>query len=900
VGNRNSWQILCVFVLASWGGLGGCSDDNSGSDDWWGDAGGAGGAGGTHTGGTSGTGGTAADECQTDEDCPAQRPHCSFKECVECVNHTDCEGLTVLCEEGACLTQSCDLTEEEIIAKCGDSGRYCLILSGYDCAEQTCIFGMRDCDDGDRCTQDSCSDTEESCVHTFHPPDGNESGTLECDNGIDDDCDGLTDMQEVSCGGCSLDAECDDGNPCTVDSCVGNACANEPEATLVACDDGDDCTQNDHCYEGACTGAPLDEDGDGHGAVQCGGDDCDDEDPERHPGKVETPGPLCNDGIDNDCSGQMDDWDGGCHPVCLREWCWRMPHLYEWNNSAATQAPDGSIWFATSQGAVVRWDGTTWTALDSGTTKALTGIWASPAGNIWVIAAEGFVATWDGVTWTTLDPPPIETTVSGTRVGDLLSVGGLDDNNVWVGSWYGDVGMWDGVEWTGQAHDDVSMNGPTTTGLAVASNGTVYAASSEGLFMNTGGTWALADPTGTGRIALIDDDDIWVTGADSMLHYDGNVWTSVTGGPVEPHAVWAAGTDDVWVVHGSGPLSHFDGLAWTEVAVVAGNRSAFWALAGTSDGDVWYGGDNGRLVNWDGTASQVLAAGHIALVDERAFHTVFMLDPQTGWAAGEYGVVFAYDGARWSAMPENVNDDNYSGDEDNNYGLWADSPTDLFLVGHSQKASFLERWDGTAWTELATIPSVRFRSVWGTAPDSVWVTATTGTGGTVYFWNGTQLQESWTGAPSNISDVDGSSATDVWVVGSELAHYDGSGWSAVALPCGPVSLKALAVTGPDDVWVGGSVSSGSSCGDVDGIVARYHAGVWTLPPPSVQVNAVKDIWASASDDVWVLDAENVLRYDGATWSTTERAGAMANSISATPTGSIWGVGGHRTILERAR
>ena len=49
----------------------------------------------------------------------------------------------------------------------------------------------------------------------------------------------------------------------------------------------------------------LDEDGDGHLASECGGDDCDDGDPSIHGGAAE----ICDDGADNDCDGEVDEYD---------------------------------------------------------------------------------------------------------------------------------------------------------------------------------------------------------------------------------------------------------------------------------------------------------------------------------------------------------------------------------------------------------------------------------------------------------------------------------------------------------------------------------------------------------------------------------------------------------------
>ena len=80
-----------------------------------------------------------------------------------------------------------------------------------------------------------------------------------------------------NCGGCGI--SCDDGDPCTVDTCVAGDCVNTPivcdddilhrrscvdwEVRLHAgarqtCDDGDACTEKDQCQaDGSCAGTQI-------------------------------------------------------------------------------------------------------------------------------------------------------------------------------------------------------------------------------------------------------------------------------------------------------------------------------------------------------------------------------------------------------------------------------------------------------------------------------------------------------------------------------------------------------------------------------------------------------------------------------------------------------------------
>ena len=70
----------------------------------------------------------------------------------------------------------------------------------------------------------SCVNGVEKCVPGSPAIEG-PAGSPSCSNGIDDDCDGTTDGADPSCqaAGCSNDADCDDSDPCTDDTCAKEA-----------------------------------------------------------------------------------------------------------------------------------------------------------------------------------------------------------------------------------------------------------------------------------------------------------------------------------------------------------------------------------------------------------------------------------------------------------------------------------------------------------------------------------------------------------------------------------------------------------------------------------------------------------------------------------------------------
>jgi hypothetical protein len=142
-----------------------------------------------------------------------------------------------------CTDDSCDsktgCVNANNTAACNDSDA-CTATDACDGGE--CVGGKApNCDDANLCTDDGCK-PESGCFNT--------NNTDGCDDG--DECTSADTCSNGKCvSGKTLD--CNDKNPCTVDSCdakTGCVNANNSEP----CDDGDACTTADSCSDSQCVG----------------------------------------------------------------------------------------------------------------------------------------------------------------------------------------------------------------------------------------------------------------------------------------------------------------------------------------------------------------------------------------------------------------------------------------------------------------------------------------------------------------------------------------------------------------------------------------------------------------------------------------------------------------------
>lgn len=236
------------------------------------------------------------------------------------------------------------------------------------------------------------------------------------------------------------------------------------------------------------------------------------------------------------------------------------------------------------------------------------------------------------------------------------------------------------------------------------------------------------------------------------------------------------------------------------------------------------------------------------------------------YALGLVGSLFHYDGTQWTAsvvLPTNVL---WS-------ALWCASPNDIFLAAyaHGERGS-IYHFDGTVLTlQVDDLPG-RIRDIWGSARDNVYVV---GDNGAILHYDGISWETVDSGTSEGIREIWGLPTGELFtvlyheygIVRNEVMYNNGSSWKTL------LSSRH----GILDVWA-------SSLQNMyvidDDQVLRYDGENWTAVLTGVEQ---AKIWGSVEGDVYVKDQHSVWHFDGNSWQES-------TSMPDTYYGEIWGSG----------
>jgi hypothetical protein len=333
-------------------------------------------------------------------------------------------------------------------------------------------------------------------------------------------------------------------------------------------------------------------------------------------------------------------------------------------------------------------------------------------------------------------------------------------------------------------------------------------------------------------------------------------------------------------------------------------------VTGTGPEDVWVGGMESRVYQWDGkgwndrrppvsweapiTSLVAVAPGVVYTASTRRVlrfegHTWREVarfgtgvDNLTLWGrhADDVWAVWAGHAAHWDGSAWTTHE---TPGREGIFAVAGSGAQDVWALGARGE---MLHWDGQRWAEVAAAGERRDAAVlWARTAEDVWVV---GHQGLVRRWDG----QRWTHLAADpalyFTGVWGPSADNVWLTGWRsrfgredlLLHWDGTALREVPAP-GGMRVTHVWGTGPDDVWMVGNA------------VYHWDGKAWTARPftDARYPPEVTAIWGSGPDDVWVglpsADSWPTLyHWDGQAWTPFRGAGGTVRAGVA----SLWGSG----------
>jgi hypothetical protein len=276
--------------------------------------------------------------------------------------------------------------------------------------------------------------------------------------------------------------------------------------------------------------------------------------------------------------------------------------MIEGFSPAITVAPDGTVWaYAFYPQDLVAFDGTRWSepvgydqidalnprcSPDDECPNPITAMAAGPNGVLFLALGDGALVEFDGVVWHVLPDTPV------SHAADMAVAA---DGTLWVASWE-DVLAHDGDTWTQFTTADGLPSGGISS-VAVAPNGDVWVGAtdvfdgeaSSGLARFDGDAWTVFDET----------DGLYDNSVTALaVGPGGTVWT-VHSSADSPGAVRELAT---------GGVSRFDGETWSATAITdVGAGFGSGGAAVDDAGMLWIASDRG-VVGFDGAEATVLRA----------------------------------------------------------------------------------------------------------------------------------------------------------------------------------------------------------------------------------------------------------------------------------------------------
>ncbi|MHC4597959.1 MAG: hypothetical protein ACYS47_03035 [Planctomycetota bacterium] len=537
-----------------------------------------------------------------------------------------------------------------------------------------------------------------------------------------------------------------------------------------------------------------------------------------------------------------------------------------WGSSAA------DVFVVGRDGAILHYDGVSWSVMCSGTTVDLRGVWGSSPNNVIAVGEGGTILRYNGACWTTM--------VSGTTY-QLYGVWGSSATDVFAMGSSGVIRHFDGTGWStlysGSTESLLGVWGSSPTNVYIPMSGSF-------VLRYDGGSWSFVDING-GAVGRKRVTSVWGSSSRDVFavelegrirHFNGSSWSGTgmwwPGYPMDTDIfdVWGASGTDVFIVGERGAIAHYDGSSWSSQS--SGTSVILRGVWGSSGTDVYAWGDNRTFLHYDGSSWSNLRGGGIPRLNG-----VWSASGTDVFAVGANGTILHSDGVTWSSQS--------SGTTNDLNGVWGSSGTDVFAVGAN---GTVLHYDGFSWSSQSSGVGDSLFGVWGSSGSDVFAV---GTNDAILHYDGNSWADvnrpnPWT--YKTFRAVWGSSGTDVFVVGDQgtVMHYDGSHWSRLS----------IAISTIHGVW-GSSGSDVFAVGNY-GAIQHFNGISWSSQS-SGTTSGLYGVWGSGGTDVFVAGSSGtLLHFDGASWSpTASPTGNHLRCVGGLSGNDVFSAGDYGTIVH---
>lgn len=398
-------------------------------------------------------------------------------------------------------------------------------------------------------------------------------------------------------------------------------------------------------------------------------------------------------------------------------------------------------------------------------------------------------------------------------------------------------------------------------------------------------------------ISMLSTNEGWLVGhGGAIFYWNGDEWQpQIAPTDARLQTVKALDSENAWAsgqkTDGTAITLHWDGTAWADHPVPTSRLSSYISdMSFVSANDGWaivqeWGGHEKAdcyFLHWDGQVWTRIKKVETALA-------IYMLSAQDGWATGEFGTLYHWDGRSWEVISEEMIDGNLADFDRYLSNIFFTSSDKGWVIG---EVGGIMTWDGSQWHIEQPLPFLNVNDIFFTDQQG-WIVGVDRGINHLYRWDGTDWFPTVAPPDGEIEGLAVLSENDIWAVGHNqrfypvVWHWEGAAWTSFYTNPSTTPIEAIAMTNETHAWGVGE----------NGYIGYWDGQQWDEFPSPTTSN-LHGVDFIAPDNGWAVgDQATMLHWNGESWILIKQledppyATLELQDVSFVSDTEVWAAGG---------